>query len=267
MKKTLIGVILAFSVTGSAVAQTVIVDRTGGYGLGSAYNRLFDTTKMVTFSGKIRGIQVMPPMRGMADGAILLVKASNGGTALVDVGPAWFIDNQPIRFNMRDTINVTGSKIIVDGRGTIIASRISKGSNVLVLRNEGGVPLWAAYQVFPNGVNVDPIPGTNALNGTIEEVATFNSNGVVDSNLVLRTNDGLLNIDLGPTWFVERQGMAFQPGNFVTIYSGVNSFQANGSTFFPAFGVVSGNGVLRLRDGTGFPIWQGWNAPKVVIRR
>jgi hypothetical protein len=267
MNKAYLGVLLALCAAGGtdAVAQTVVVDRTGGYAWDSPYNRLYDSSKMVTFSGKITGIQVMPPMRGMADGATILVKASNGGTALVDLGPAWFVNNQPIRFKVRDRVNVTGSKVIVDGRGTILASRISKGNDVLVLRNIGGQPLWAAYQVLPNGAVVDPIPGTTAYSGTIEAINGFQNGGVTSTDLVLRTANGTINVDLGPQWFLDRQGMTFDVGSNVTVYTGGQPIQVGNTTILPGFGLSNGPGFLRLRWPGGWPMWQGWNPPRFLI--
>src|SRR5207247_4630426 len=70
-------------------AQTTV---SGGWGLNSPFNRLYDNTTVLTFSGTVTGMQISPPMNGMDAGVSILVKSSNGGTSLVHLGPFWFVN-------------------------------------------------------------------------------------------------------------------------------------------------------------------------------
>jgi hypothetical protein len=64
-------------------------------------------------------------------------------TVAVQLGPAWYIDNQTPRIQPNDTIKVTGSRITVDGRPLIVAAVVTKGNEFLKLREAtNGVAVW-----------------------------------------------------------------------------------------------------------------------------
>jgi len=55
-----------------------------------------------------------------------------GGSYTVFVGPKWFVDNQKIKFAVKDRVEVRGKK----WGSNIIATEISKGDWTMKLRNE-----------------------------------------------------------------------------------------------------------------------------------
>jgi len=267
MKKTLLclGVAVIVAVSATAFGQTGKADRSGGWMSGSPYTATYNPNSMVTVSGRVNGIQRMQPIAGMDDGVVLLVKAKNGGTAMVDVGPTWFVDNQPIKIKLGDQVTITGSKTIVNKRGTILARTITKGHDLLVLRRTNGEPIWWAYQTYPNGVPLDQFGNLVAYNGTVQSVNTVTVGGVTTDDLVLSTANGTVNIDLGPQWFLDRQGMVFDVGSNITVFTGPATTQVGNVTMFPAFDVVNNNALLNLRFMNGMPVWNGWNIPPSLV--
>ena len=122
----------------------------GGWGPGGAYNRLYDTTKIVTVEGTVTAVHRITPRRGMRPGVHLTLKTATGKVD-VHLGPAWFIDNQDLKLVTGDTLTVTGSRIVFQGKPAIIAARVQKGDEVLVLRDDTGRPVWAGWRARPAG--------------------------------------------------------------------------------------------------------------------
>lgn len=204
-----------------ASTQTVIVDRMGGYAANSRYNRLYNQRTQLTFTGVITGIQRVKPMNDMETGVTVLVKNDDGGgTAVVELGPTWFVDRQTLQLKVKDKVSVTGSKIMMNGRGIILAKLVQSGSLVLALRRPNGVPYW---DVANPVVNLGPDPNVFELTGTLEEYETFDVNGVGYSGLALRTAGGNVLVDLGPRWFIEPQGFVFPFGSSVTVATAAHS--------------------------------------------
>jgi hypothetical protein len=117
----------------------------GGWGPGTAYARLFDPKTIETVSGDITGIETLAPMAGMSYGVHLVLKTEKGLLS-VHVGPVWFIENQEIRLEAGDRVQVRGSRVVFQGKPAIIAVAITKGADTLRLRDEAGFPLWNAWR-------------------------------------------------------------------------------------------------------------------------
>jgi hypothetical protein len=45
-----------------------------------------------------------------------------------------------------DTIEVKGSRVTITGKPAIIAAEVKKGDNVLVLRDNNGIPAWTGWR-------------------------------------------------------------------------------------------------------------------------
>jgi hypothetical protein len=60
----------------------------------------------------------------------------------VQLGPDWYIDKQTPRIEANDTITVIGSRVTMDGRPAIVAADITKGNELLKLREDNGIPVW-----------------------------------------------------------------------------------------------------------------------------
>ncbi|HPL63565.1 MAG TPA: hypothetical protein PK587_07355 [Syntrophales bacterium] len=96
---------------------------------------------IVTINGTVLRTE---PMKGVRDGLQMRVKTQQGQIWLVYLGPRWFVENQRIKFQPNDVVEVRGAKVLDQhGRIPIIASEVSKGDLSMILRNESnGLPSW-----------------------------------------------------------------------------------------------------------------------------
>ncbi len=118
----------------------------GGWGAGSAYQRMYDPATVETVSGTVQSVEKFRPMKGMHYGIHLMLKTARG-TISVHLGPEWYVERQDIKFSKGDKVQVTGSSLTFDGKPAIIAQEIKKDGGTLVLRNKAGVPEWAGWRM------------------------------------------------------------------------------------------------------------------------
>jgi hypothetical protein len=116
-----------------------------GWGAGSAYNRLFNRQTVGSIEGQIVSLARYVPAPGMSPGVHMRVKTMHG---VVDVhlGPAWFIESQDLKLVPGDHVRVTGSDVTFEGKPAIIATRVTKGPDTLMLRDSNGHPFWAGWR-------------------------------------------------------------------------------------------------------------------------
>jgi hypothetical protein len=117
----------------------------GGWGAHGQYQRMFNPATVETLSGVVVRIETFKPMKGMRAGIHLILKTDKE-TIPVHLGPAWFIERQDTKIEKGDKIEVKGSRVTVDGKPAIIAGEVKKGSNVLVLRDSSGIPVWSGWR-------------------------------------------------------------------------------------------------------------------------
>ena len=93
----------------------------------------------------IQGIVVAAPLPaakgGMPERAQLTLKTEKE-KLIVYLGPGWFVEKQGMKIADLDQIQVTGSRIMIQGKPALLAAEVRKGDQVLKLRNEQGQPLW-----------------------------------------------------------------------------------------------------------------------------
>jgi len=97
-----------------------------------------------TISGEVVSVDKFTPLKGMSYGVHLTVKTDKE-TISVHLGPAWYIENQDVKIEPKDKIQVKGSRITFDGKPAIIAAEVKKGQEVLRLRDENGFPVWSGW--------------------------------------------------------------------------------------------------------------------------
>jgi len=117
----------------------------GGWGMGSQYNRMYDPKTVGTISGEVISVDMITPMKGMSQGVHLTLKTDKEIIS-VHLGPWWYIENRDIRIEPKDKIEVAGSRITYQGKPAIIAANVKKGDEVLKLRDENGLPVWAGWR-------------------------------------------------------------------------------------------------------------------------
>jgi hypothetical protein len=101
----------------------------------------YDPKTVETIGGKVLSIEKTTPAKRRGYWVDLMLQTEKE-TIAVQLGPAWYIDKQATRIEPNDTITVTGSRVAMDGRSAIIAADVTKGNELLKLRDDNGIPLW-----------------------------------------------------------------------------------------------------------------------------
>lgn len=141
MKNLLVVVISVWASVGWA--DSPIQWRGGkGWEPESAYCRLYDAKSTVTVTGTVQRVEKVTPMKGMGYGIHLVLK-TNTETIPVHLGPTWYVEKQPIKIQARDGVEVTGSRVLCDGKPIILAAIIKRGTDVVKFRELIGTPGWA----------------------------------------------------------------------------------------------------------------------------
>src|SRR6266446_4292292 len=94
--------------------------------------RDYDAKTVETVGGKVLSIEKTAPAKRRGYWVDLMLQ-SEKETIAVQLGPAWYIDKQTPRIEANDTIMVTGSRVMMDGRPAIVAADITIGNELLNL--------------------------------------------------------------------------------------------------------------------------------------
>lgn len=116
----------------------------GGWGQGSSYNQLYDPSKVESLAGQVVKIEQSIPMKRMSQGVVLLVKSAKEIIA-VHLGPSWYIERLDTKIVVGDKLGIKGVRTTFAGQPAILASEVTKGEDVLTLRDANGVPVWAGW--------------------------------------------------------------------------------------------------------------------------
>jgi hypothetical protein len=117
----------------------------GNWGPESTFVKLFDIRTVNQFHGTVDRVDRAAPAKGMCYGVTLKLKTEHS-TLNVQLGPAWFVENQDFKIAPGDTIEVIGSRVSYDHKPLIIATEVIKGDTALKLRDPNGSPVWCAWK-------------------------------------------------------------------------------------------------------------------------
>jgi hypothetical protein len=117
----------------------------GGWGPGGPYMRAYDAKAVETVKGEVVKIDRITPMRGMAAGMHIVLKTEKEEIS-VHLGPEWFVLNQDVKIAPGDALEVKGARATFQGKPALIAAEVRKGADVLKLRDDAGVPVWAGWR-------------------------------------------------------------------------------------------------------------------------
>ncbi len=117
----------------------------GGWGMGSQYNRMYNPATVETLSGSVEAVDKVTPMKGMNSGVHVMLKTDKE-TVSVHLGPEWYIERLDTKIEKGDKIEVKGSRVTFIGKPAIIAAEVKKGDSTLVLRDSNGIPAWAGWR-------------------------------------------------------------------------------------------------------------------------
>ena len=117
----------------------------GGWGPGGSYGRLYDPKTVETLKGKVVSLDQITPQKGMGYGVHLRLQTASE-TIAVHLGPGWYIEHQDTKIEPSDEVEIKGSRVTFDGKPALIAAEVHKGNEVLLLRDENGIPMWAGWR-------------------------------------------------------------------------------------------------------------------------
>ena len=136
-----IALAMIVALAGPALAQP----RPGG-GMGIGMGPLvYNPQTVTTVTGTVEKLADLPSLgrgggKGMHHrGAIL---KTDQGSLMVDLAPAWFLNEKKFVVQAGDTVSATGSKATLDGQPGLIAREVTVNGTTLKLRDEKGIPLW-----------------------------------------------------------------------------------------------------------------------------
>jgi hypothetical protein len=150
MKKSVILLAVVF-ILSSFLANETFAQRgmkyrgSGGWGMGTSYGKMYNPKTVETISGEVLSVDKIIPIKRMSYGIHLMVKTDKE-TISVHLGPGWYIENQDIKIEPKEKIEVKGSRITFEGKPVIIAAEIKKGNEILKLRDENGFPVWSGWR-------------------------------------------------------------------------------------------------------------------------
>jgi hypothetical protein len=150
MKKTgilaVIFFIICFVLAMNSFAQRGMAWKgSGGWGISSQYGKMYDPKTVETIKGEVERVEVITPFKGMSQGVHLLVRTEKE-TISVHLGPTWYLENQDVKIAPKDKIEISGARVILNGKPALIAGEIKKGEEVLRLRDGNGFPVWSGWR-------------------------------------------------------------------------------------------------------------------------
>jgi hypothetical protein len=135
--------IFSFMVVSPSYAQPGMGRGQGaGLGQGMQSGRTFDPKTVETMNGEVATVEKGVQGQRMSYEVRFSLKTDKE-TIPVILGPSWYVDKQDFKIEPKDTVEVTGSRITVDGQPSIIAAEVKKGAQLLKLRDATGIPVWA----------------------------------------------------------------------------------------------------------------------------
>lgn len=145
MKNLLIYVVTAMmlAVTGSMAFAASIGCR--------EFARSYDPATVETVSGEVAKVNDLTMIEGVGAGVCLMLKTDKE-TLPVHLGPQWVtmwgshvLERIEGKIAEGDRIQVTGSRVTMEGKTVLVAAEVKKGDETLLLRTKKGSPVWAGW--------------------------------------------------------------------------------------------------------------------------
>jgi len=115
---------------------------------GAGGSRMYDPKTVETVKGEVVSVEKVPSPQGKGYGVHLTLKTEKE-TLLIEVGPGWYVEKQPVKIEARDILEIKGSRVAPQGKPAIIAAEIKKGDQILNLRDGSGIPAWSGGSRSP----------------------------------------------------------------------------------------------------------------------
>jgi len=105
----------------------------------------YDTAAMKTFKATVVSMD-KEKCEGCGMTHVDLVVKAKDDEIKVRLGPAWYIDKQDEILKADDVIEITASKVKHGDDDMLVAGKIIKGDDVLILRDKKGLPMWRGWR-------------------------------------------------------------------------------------------------------------------------
>jgi hypothetical protein len=113
----------------------------GGWDTGTPSQRMYDPAKVETIKGIVEAVEMNSPKKGI--NVVALMLKADKESITVQLGPEWYISRLDIKIKKGDIVEVKGARVGFADKHAIIAAEVKKGNEILVLRNDAGIPVWA----------------------------------------------------------------------------------------------------------------------------
>ena len=97
-------------------------------------------------SGKVARVFTETLEEGMYPGMAVVLDTKTRGQVHVHLAPVWYLERQDFEFKPGDEVRVKGMCETTDGKLRVIAYELTRGDNVLHLRDSRGHPNWEAWR-------------------------------------------------------------------------------------------------------------------------
>ena len=108
--------------------------------------RLYNPKTVITVKSGVSSLGTMPPnshQPGSMRSAVLKLEKEEI-TAIL--GPDWYLGEKKITLKTGDQVEVTGSKVTLAGKPTILAHDLKVDGKSIILRTNRGFPVWLKGQ-------------------------------------------------------------------------------------------------------------------------
>jgi hypothetical protein len=141
------GIILAQTTGQPTLPACPPSGRRGRGGRRGGPGRFYNPNTVETLVGKVVQVQKGPLGRRMKRDLVRFTLKTDKETIDIFLGPATYVEAQPVKLAKGDQVEVKGSRQTGPrGRTFVSAAEVTKGNQVLELRNDQGAPLWPRGQ-------------------------------------------------------------------------------------------------------------------------
>ncbi len=177
----------------------------------------------------------------------------DGSQIFVELGPSHYWQNQAVTLAVGETVTVEG---FYNGDQYHAATVTKMDGSILAVRTADGLPLWSGGSSGGTNSQNGTANGTDAAQVAAEDWITLNGTvtATTASSLTVQTQAGeTLALQLGEPSFMQQQGIAFAPGDEITV---LGFWQ---DTMFRAGEItkLATGERLMLLDPNGRPLWGG----------
>ncbi len=224
----------------------------------------YDKQAETTISGTVQSVtrQQRP---GLGTGTHLSVRTAAGQTVDVHLGPTQYLEQQQLRIQQGDTVEITGARTQIGGQTVMLARQVRHDNRTVTLRSDDGKPMWAgtqagrgrgagvgqAYRVVPYDAATE-----TTIRGTVENIQVYaRPDMVVTTHATIRTPAGeSVTVELAPRSYLAQQQLTLNRGDEVQITGARVQYETDEAMV--ARQLIKGGRTYTLRSAEGTPQWQ-----------